>query len=141
MKRILMLLLGFMILTAGCAQTGNTNTETSDPESSSTESAVTESTGSESGQGEGGSADSAVLALSDLLGCSTDTAESLCNTIEGATEKEIMSFEQIPDEYKTVLKVVAEDGKEYYVVITKGYFISEIYEDSLDGERIYRAME
>lgn len=129
MKKVLLMAAMILIL-SGCA--GNAEIAAVENTTEKTTEAVSTAGSEPSDQ---------VLALSELLGCSEKTAKSLCDKIEEITEKKIAGIELVQEGPVRFLKITAQDNSEYYVELSKGYFIANVFEDSIDGERIYNAIE
>ncbi len=83
----------------------------------------------------------AVNRLVDVLGCSERTAQSLCAKLERAISGRIIEIEDIPNEFYRVLKVTSDSGNVFFAEVMTGYFLSNVYADSLDGEVVYEAIQ
>lgn len=84
--------------------------------------------------------DKVISRISETLGCSSKTAESLARTLTSRISEEISAVEKIQLGPVRYLKLTTISGQDYWAAVERGYFISEIYKDSLNGERIYRAI-
>ncbi len=82
----------------------------------------------------------AVQRLVDICGCSERTAQSLCTTLERAISDQISQVEDVPNEFYRILKVTSNSGDVFFAKMMKGYFISRVYADSMDGEVVYTAI-
>lgn len=79
--------------------------------------------------------------LGNLLGCDERTAQSVRKNISRAIKNEISTVTAKTDSIGIKLTVTDENGDVYVVFIDRGYFVSEIFKGSENGERIYFAME
>lgn len=82
----------------------------------------------------------AVQRLVDICGCSERTAQSLCTTLERAISDQISQVEDVPNEFYRILKVTSNSGDVFFAKMMKGYFISRVYADSMDGKVVYTAI-
>lgn len=83
----------------------------------------------------------AVQTLMELTDCNEKTAQSLYDTLLESDIPDVGKIELVDDDAGYILQIEAADGSLYYVCISSYHFIEEIYRDSLDGERIYHAIE
>ena len=82
-----------------------------------------------------------VSQLAELLGCPERTAQGFCNTISKSLNEEVTGFKMIDDPYSRVVEITGASGCKYYAVIEKGWFLSRITADSIDGETVYIAIQ
>lgn len=137
MKNFL-LFLGMAVIAAGCSNAAAPSQESVPAAAVEAEAAATvDGKEEESAQ----QYSSIVSSLAEELGCSERTAQSLCDEIKEITGKETAAIEVLNEDGLRFLKITAEDNSEYYAELSRGYFISSVYADSVDGERIYRAIQ
>ncbi|MDD3253303.1 MAG: hypothetical protein PHV18_12175 [Lachnospiraceae bacterium] len=82
-----------------------------------------------------------IVMLKNCLGCGDRTADSLLQTIEAADISGITNISLHQEKNPRILEIGAADSQLYYVYIEKGYFISRICSQDLNGEKIYEAIE
>lgn len=79
--------------------------------------------------------------LCNLLGCDERTAETVQKNISRAIKSGISTVTAESDNAGSKLTVTDENGNVYVVFMSRGYFVSEIFKSSENGERIYFAIE
>ena len=79
--------------------------------------------------------------ISSILACDEETSRVLIETMEEAGIPGVESVELWRKKADTILMVTGSDERQYYVTVGRGYFISEIRQDAVDGKRIYRAIQ
>ena len=139
MKKIFLIIAVLITITA-CSKDNNPNAVNLTESSEQTSSANKSTTRETKNVGET-KIRNQTLNLAESLGCSENTAQSLCDQLEEITQKSIADIEMIQKNAVRYLKVTANDGSEYYAELSKGHFIAAVYADSIEGERIYRAIQ
>lgn len=83
----------------------------------------------------------AEMCLENLLACDSQHAESIKNTFYKSVNQNISSIEEIPSDLKgKLIKVITENGNEYYLKISKTAILREIRKDSPKGEIVYQVV-
>lgn len=121
---IISILLSILCLTMGCAADSNRGTNDTMIESE-----------------DGEKMENLIKTISEILGCSEQTAQSVYEMIEKHVDGNIVKVSKESENVRVRLKIIDDSENVYIAVIGRGYVVDAIYRGSEDGERIYRMIK
>ena len=79
--------------------------------------------------------------LAGLLRCSERTAQSICSRLENVVSGTVTDIEVAQTSLGRILRFNDAAGNSYEAFLERGFFISMVFEGSVRGKQIYRAIQ